>query len=206
MRKFVWIVIGLFIAGTAGCVDSARIRTDDEAGIIDQKRGGIAVYDNIVRGALEKLLKQHHDKIMDDETGKFLVAFVGIDNKGAEELGDHEEAIYDSIEEVLVNAKYYDVVSKRFIDVARRASGIRGPEDIFLAEPQQRFLSVLKQDGLSPSYFIWGKMTTQTSTHKGMVSKKKDRRYRFSMEMVDTSTGQVVSKVSESNIKAYKKY
>ena len=152
MRKSSWIpiLIGLFVAGIMGCADTARIRSEDEAGIIDQRRGGIAVYDNIVRGALEKLLKQHHDKIMDDGAGRFLVAFVGIDNKGAEELGDHEEAIYDTVEEVLVNAKYYDVVSRRFVETARRTAGIRSPEDIFLAEPQQKFLSVLKDGGLSP--------------------------------------------------------
>ena len=150
------------------------------------------------------MLDEHRDRNFEPESGRFLVCFLGIENKGAEELGDHEAAIYDTVEEIFVNAQYYDVVSKRFVDTARRASGLRDAEQIYLQEPQERFLSVLKKEGLSPDYFLWGKMTTQTSKHRGLISKQKERRYRFSMEMIDVHSGLVVSKKSHDNIKAYR--
>ena len=121
----------------------------------------------------------------------------------AEELGDHEEAIYDWIEEVLVEAGAYEILSMRYIKSAMREAGIRRPDDLFTAGAQDRFNDVLKRKGKIADYFLWGKMPTQTSKHKGLLSKSKERRYRFSMEMIDAHADTVVAKKSQSGTKAY---
>lgn len=202
MRAFMIVAVAVLLTSSGCFVDTARIKAGDEPTLVDQKRGGTAIYDELVVPVMEKIVEQaQRDAI--DKGGKFVVAFIGIENKGAEELGDHEEAIYDWIEEVLVEAGAYEILSMRYIKSAMREAGIRRPDDLFTAGAQDRFNDVLKRQGKIADYFLWGKMTTQTSRHKGLISKSKERRYRFSMEMIDAHAGTVVAKKSAKGTKAY---
>ncbi|MCI0651735.1 MAG: penicillin-binding protein activator LpoB [Planctomycetes bacterium] len=187
----------------AGCIDTARMKSPGEPGLVDQKKAGTVTYDIVVKEAVEKLLAKHHSKVVDGGQGKFWVAFIGIDNKSAEEMGDHEAAVYQRIGEVLVNAGYYRSISMRFINTAKRAAGLADPEELFLREPRERFISVLQKEGQTPDYFIWGVLTSQTSKHSGVFTKTKERRYRFDMEMVDAHTGEIVSQESHEVDKEY---
>ena len=191
------------LLGVLACSSpSGRIKTSGEPVGVDYKRGGTAVYDEITVDTLEKLLDRHRRQVNVQNEGGFLIAFVGIDTLGAEELRDHKVAIYDRVEEVLVNSGQYRMISMRFIDRAKQEAGLVQTEDLFLPKYREAFLSQLHAEGLSPDYLMWGKMTTQSSD---LSSDLRERRYRMSMEMVDSRSGLVVAKESGERIKEYKK-
>ena len=54
--------------------------------------------------------------------------------------------------------------------------------------------------GLVPDYLVFGTLTTQSSD---VALNSRERRYRMSMEMIDSRTGQLVAKESGSLTKAY---
>ena len=180
---------------------TGRIKDSNEPMGVDRQRGGTAVYDEIMADTLEKLLALHRRQMNVQKEGGYLVAVVGIDTLGAEELRDHKPAMYDKIEEVLLNSGLYKMISMRFVDRARVEAGMTQTEDLFIAKYRQAFLSNLSREGLSPDYLIWGKMTTQTSSVTKNIT---ERRYRLSLEMIDSRSGQLVAKESGERTKEYK--
>ncbi len=207
MRTPIFCLSLLLVLATAiGCAKSGRIKDRREKQMVGDTRAGTALYDIIVKKALTKLIQDHQAKVeYHPAKGSLKVAFVGIENSGAEELRDHREAVYDIVEEVLVNAGPYTVLSRRYVEVATREAGLRGPEDIFLKAKRQAFMSNLQEEGVTPDYFLWGKMTTQTTKdHGGVFTRKsRERRYRYSMEMVNSKTGVIETKVSGDSDKLY---
>lgn len=204
MKRFTLLTF-LFALGltlTVGCsTPRGRIKDDGEPLGVDESRGGTAVYDEIMGDTLEKLLARHRGQVNVQNPGGFLVAFVGIDTKGAEDLRDHKPALYDIAEETMVNSGNYRMVSMRFVDRAMQEANLRGADDLFIERNREAFLSNLSQEGLSPDYLMWGEMTTQSSK----VSKKlREVRYRLSIDMIDSRSGLTVAKESGNRVKEYK--
>lgn len=191
----------LCLATLACSTPRGRIKDSGEALGVDATRGGTAVYDEILADTLGKLLARHRGQVNIQNPGGFLVAFVGIDTKGAEDLRDQKPALYDKAEEVMLNSGNYRMISMRFVDRAMQEAGLRTADDLFIERNREAFLSNLSQEGLSPDFLMWGVMTTQTSN----VSKKvREVRYRLSMDMVDSRSGLAVAKESGERVKEYK--
>ena len=196
------LALALCLLSISACAGrTGRIKDSNEPMGVDRQRGGTAVYDEIMADTLEKLLALHRRQMNVQKEGGYLVAVVGIDTLGAEELRDHKPAMYDKIEEVLLNSGLYKMISMRFVDRARVEAGMTQTEDLFIAKYRQAFLSNLSREGLSPDYLIWGKMTTQTSSVTKNIT---ERRYRLSLEMIDSRSGQLVAKESGERTKEYK--
>ncbi|QDU86062.1 hypothetical protein Pla163_32110 [Planctomycetes bacterium Pla163] len=196
------LTIALCALSLAACKSgpTGRIKDAGEAIGVDRSRGGTAVYDEITADTMEKLLDRHRRQVNVQNPGGYLVAFVGLDTLGAEELRDQKPAIYDRIEESIVNSGVYRMISMRFVDRARQEAGLTQTEDLFIAKYRTAFLANLAEEGLSPDYLIWGKMTTQTSQ---IASGLRERRYRLSLEMIDSRSGLTVAKESGERMKEY---
>lgn len=196
------LLFALCLAVTIGCsTPRGRIKDSGEALGVDETRGGTAVYDEIMGDTLEKLLARHRGQVNIQNPAGFLVAFVGIDTKGAEDLRDHKPALYDKAEETMLNSGNYRMISMRFVDRAMQEASLRTADDLFIERNRTSFLANLSTEGLSPDYLMWGVMTTQSSK----VSKKyREVRYRLSLEMIDSRSGLTVAKESGERVKEYK--
>ena len=192
----------LCLALTVGCQSPrGRIKDSGEPLGVDESRGGTAVYDEILADTLEKLLARHRGQVNIQNSGRFLVAFVAIETKGAEDLRDHKPALFDKAEEVMLNSGSYNMLNMRFVNRAMEEAGLRSPDDLFIERNRVAFLANLSEEGLSPAYLMWGKMTTQSSK---VSSKFREVRYRFSIDMIDSRSGSTVAKESGERTKEYR--
>jgi hypothetical protein len=188
---FGWRVAFVAIAScavfAAGCSKAAWIKEDEEEDLVDAHRGGIVVYDQLVAEVTTKLLENHGATVR--AQGPMLVAFVGIENEGAEELRDIRGAVYENVDTILVNSQKYRPLSRTYIDTAMRSSGLRA-EDLFLKHGRERFLAAVRAEGLAPDYLLFAKVTTLSSTGVD----ERQRNYQLTLEMVDAASGEIVAK------------
>jgi hypothetical protein len=187
------------VGGLSSCKgQEAYIKTDQDRDVIDAKRGGIQSYDIAVKTAVGELLLEHSSRI---HAVDLWVAFVGIENKSSEELGEFREAIYENIDTALVNSRNYRNVSKRYVDTALREIGNPRVEDMFLPKTRTAFVKAIGELGAVPNYLLFAKVTTKTSED----SKLKERVYQLTLEMVDAQSGEIVAKKTGDATKQYVK-
>ena len=188
MRALSLTLLPLSLLVLGACqAKTAHIMVDEDPTLVDLDRSGIATYDLLVLKAVSQLLAEHSSFVAADE---IWVAFVGIENKSSEELGEFREAVYENIDTALVNSRLYRNISRRFVDTALREINARGPEDIFLASGRDKFMGVLQAQGVTPDYLLFAKVTTKTSR----AGDEKQRNYQLTLEMVDSQSGETVTK------------
>ncbi|MCH8110942.1 MAG: hypothetical protein IH905_03135 [Proteobacteria bacterium] len=197
MRALSLTLLALSLLVLGACqTKTARIMIDDDPTLVDLDRGGIETYDLLVSKVVGQLLEEHAWFRNVDE---IWVAFVGIENRSSEELGEFREAVYENIDTALVNSRLYRNISRRFIDTALREINARGPEDIFLASGRQKFMGVLQAQGVTPDFLLFAKVTTKTSR----AGDEKQRNYQLTLEMVDSQSGETVTKKTADVRKYY---
>jgi len=194
----------IVLSVAAGCGSTGRVRAEGEDQLVGDKRAGTITYDQLVKDSTTKLVQQ--STLQSRAQGPYKVAFFGIETKGAEELRDQLPAIYEQIEEILVNSGPYTVLSRKAVDRARQEVGLRDFDDLFIAKNRDAFQGVMGRDSEAPDVLIWGTTTTQTTESEGGVFTRdtKERRYALSLEMIDAHTGVILSKVSGKQEIEYK--
>ena len=189
----------------AACGSTGRVRDPGEAQLVGDTRAGTVTYDQLVTESTTKLVAQCG--LQTRAQGPYRVAFVGLDTQGAEELRDHLPAIYEEIEEILVNSGPFVVISRKAVDRARQEAGMRDFDDLYIAKNRDAFRGILGRDSTAPDLFVYGTTTTQTTESEGGVFTRdtKERRYALSLEMIDATTGTILAKVSGKQEVEYKK-
>ncbi len=190
---------------SAGCIATGSIDEEGDKIVVDDSKAGIVTYDRIVKDAVEQLLEDYHQKIVGQGQEKPLIAFVGIQNKGSEELGEARGDIFEKVETVVFQSGYFRIVAKKAVDIASRAAGLRSPDELLLASKREAFLEQLSANANPPDLLMYGTMTTITSSAKGYFRDTKQRRYTYVMEMIDANTGELAAKVSGDSSKTYRK-
>jgi curli biogenesis system outer membrane secretion channel CsgG len=189
---------------TAACGSTGRVKAEGEPQLVGDKRAGTVTYDQLVQDSTAKLVQQA--ALPARAQGKYLVAFFGIETKGAEELRDQLPAIYEQIDEILVNSGPFSVIDRRAVDRARQEIGLRDFDDLLIGKNRDAFNGVLGRDSKAPDVLIYGTTTTQTTTSSGGMFTRdtKERRYALSLTMVDAQTGLTLAKVSGTQEVEYK--
>ena len=188
--------LGLVGSGCTG--PSARMKGEDEGTLVDVKKGGAETYKKLIHDTVVALLDEHR-LLLQGAAEKPLVAFVGVENKSSEELGEFRAAMNNEITTALVNSRYYAIVSMRAVDAAKREANVRSIDDLATKRNREAFISVLNRDGAPPQYLLAGSVTTMTSRGSG----EKERVYQLTLEMWDSSSGVVQSQKTEEVRKAY---
>lgn len=185
--------------GAAACTGpSARMKTDDEGTLVDVSKGGTETYKELIRKGVLSLLESHR-KVLAGGAERPLLAFVGIQNKSSEELGEFREAMSNEIETALVESGLYQVISMEAVNAAKRESNLRDVSDLTVARPREAFLSVLNKDGRAPQYILFGVSTTMSS--QGIS--ERERTYQLKLQMMDSSNGIVQTQKMVEVRKAY---
>lgn len=191
--SFSTALVVLALAGvslTTGCTGTrGRVMSADEGTLVGARRAGQEVYDSLVRKTVAKILD-------DTAAKKFVqgrVAFVGIENSSAEELGDHRDSIFQKIDTLLVNSNRFSMVSKRAVDAALTEVGM-APGDLFLKGGKEEFVKILRSESQEPQYLMWGVMTTSSVDGGGGV---RQVNYQLTLEMTNLQTAEYSKQMSE---------
>lgn len=189
----------------ASCGSTGRVKAEGEEQLVGDKRAGTLTYDELVKQSTTKLVAQAG--LTARAQGPWRVAFFGLETKGAEELRDQLPAIYDQIEEILVNSGPFEVQSRKAVDRARQEAGLRDFDDLFIQKNRDAFLGIMGRDSKAPDILVYGATTTQTTESSGGIFTRDttERRYTLSLEMIDAATGTILSKVSGKQEIEYKK-
>lgn len=187
----------LLAALAVGCTSpSGRIKTEGEGDLVGSRTAGSATYERLIAETTRKLLDDEAPRVRSE--GRAVVAFVGVENRSAEELGDMTESTYEMIDTVLVDSDVFTNVSRRYVDAALRETGQR-PESLFLRDGRQRFLAELRANGVAPDYLIFAKYTSASTAGEGVSQ----RNYLLTLEMVSCDTGLIVAKETSKVSKEY---
>lgn len=208
MKTYFQVSLALAAALTltfSSCGSTGRVRGEGEEQLVGDKRAGTITYDELVKQSTTKLVAQAGMQAR--AQGPYLVAFFGLETKGTEELRDQLPAIYEQIEEILVNSGPFTVLSRKAVDRAGQEAGIRDFEDLFIAKNRDKFLGIMGRDSQAPDILVYGTTTTQTTESGGgwFTRDTTERRYSLSLEMIDAATGTILSKVSGKQEIEYKK-
>lgn len=198
IMKKLWMLLVLLAVGVvlAACGPQARVKGSEEGSLVGSKKAGAETYNQLVGRTVEKLLADR-----DVASGKrMLLCFVDIENMSAEELADNREAMYEEIDTIIVNSKAYTNVSRRYVEAALRATGLR-VEEIFLGDGRKKFMSVLGKEGITPDYLMWGKVTSLSTEG----TNRREREYLLTLELVDAKTGITEAKKTDKVRKEYNK-
>lgn len=179
-----------------GCYKGSWIKGNDEGDLSDASKAGIETFNPLVVEAMNKLL--HNHAIEERAQGKRAVAFIGVENKSAEEMRDARDAIYEIIDTYLVNEQAYTPVNHRFVEAAMRSTGMR-PDDLFLKNGRDTFMSAVSKEGITPEYLLFATLTSLTSQGVG----QDQRNYLLTLELVDANSGETSAKETAQIRKGY---
>lgn len=182
---------------TLGCQShSGRVKTEGEGDLVGSRKAGAETYKRLIAETTRKLL----DSAAEDaqRRGKAVIAFIGVENRSAEELGDVTESTYEMVDTTIIESGVFKSISRRFVDAAMMETGQR-PESLFLAGGLERFTRVLRRDGHAPDYLLWAKYTSMSTGGEGVAQ----RDYLLTLELVDAASGETVHKNSAIVTKEY---
>lgn len=196
MRTKTVILIACLAFGCKGS-PKGRVKSGDEGDLVGSKAAGSETYNALIEEATRKLLNAEAARFPEGAVRK--IAFVGIENRGAEELGDIRESTNQIIETVIFQAKRYDMIGQRYVDHGLKVTAMRA-EDLFLHDGRERFVGVLRQEGQDPDYLLWAVYTTLSTTGE----KERQRDYLLTLELIDAKTGRLMQKETAKVRKAYR--
>jgi len=177
----------LTIAAVAACMLGCRSTTQgrlmdkDEDDLVGARAAGTETHSRLIDEALTKLLTRHEGEV---KSAHAKVAFVDLENKSAEELGDFREQIMQIIETVIENSNRYRMISRRFVQTALNECRI-APNQIMLPKYRRQFAQVLEQQNNPVDFVLYAVLTSGTTA--GVRSTQRD--YILSMELINVVTG-----------------
>lgn len=182
-RSMAWIAALTLVIGTAACKSgpSGRIMDENEADYVGAKTAGGATYDRLIQEAVGKLLNRRSASNQGDP---IRVAYMGVENKSAEDLGDFREQIYELIDTSIETSERYRSISRRYVEAGLRESGL-SRDDLFLPKHQRTFSSVMEAAGNPVEYILFSKLTSGTTEGRST----RQRAYMLTLELVDIATG-----------------
>ncbi len=196
MRTKSLILVAFLAFGCKGS-PKGRVKSGDEGDLVGSKTAGAETYNALIEEATRKLLNAEAARFPEGAVRK--IAFVGIENRGAEELGDIRDSTNQIVETVIFQAKRYDMIGQRYVAHGLQVTSMRA-EDLFLHDGRERFVGVLRQEGQDPDYLLWAVYTTLSTSGE----KERQRDYLLTLELIDAKTGRLMQKESAKVRKAYR--
>ncbi|MBN2490748.1 MAG: penicillin-binding protein activator LpoB [Planctomycetes bacterium] len=167
----------------SGCrTPQGRIMGEEEQDYVGAKTAGSATFDRLIEETVTKLLNRQ--SAAQRALGQLKVAFLGVENKSIEDLGDFQEQIYEQIDTSINNSNRYRTVSDRFVNAALRDTRLRA-EELFLPKQRREFIQTLEASGNPVEFLLFAKLTSGTTRGDDV----KQRAYMLTLELVDVETG-----------------
>jgi hypothetical protein len=184
LSTIAWWGALLAVVMLVGCSSSpeGRIMDEGEDDIVGNRTAGAATYDRLIEGAVTKLLNRQSASTKG--LSQVRVAFMGLENKSIEDLGDFHTQIYQLIDTTVNTAQRYRTISNRFVSAALRETRLR-VDQLFLPKHRRAFVKTLEADGNPVEFLLFATITSGTTS----ASSAKQRNYMLTLELVDVETG-----------------
>jgi hypothetical protein len=174
-----------------------RVKGGDEGDLVGSKTAGAETYNQLIEEATRKLLTAEAARFPEGAVRQ--IAFVGIENLGAEELGDIRESTSNMIETTVFQAKRYKMLDKNYVSHILQVNGMSAP-DLFTQKGIDQFLSVLRKEGKDPHYLLKAEYSTLSTTGE----KESQRDYLLTLKLTDAASGDLVQMETAKVRKAYR--
>jgi hypothetical protein len=206
--------------GMLGCASHqyGHILAKDDQDMVGSHAAGAAEWNPLVDEAVAKLLGrcppaiqrvgfQNEELALPEHgaigsalaVGPASVCFIGIENKGAEEMADFKDLLYQRIDSQINSAETFRGISRRMIDAALVETRLR-PDSLFLPHNRELFAAALGRQGAPVDYLLYATITTGTTER----NKSSQRDYLLTLEMVNLHNGDFL-KESATIRKGYSK-
>lgn len=201
------------LGNLTGCGSSryAHILKPGDSDLVGSHQAGSAVWNPLVDESVAKLLSrcptvhpvgyQAADgrQMPQVASGPATVCFIGIENKGIEELVDFKDQLYERIDSQINGNAGFRSVSRRMVDAALLETRLR-PESLFVPQNRDVFAAALGRAGTPIDHLLYARITTGTTER----NKSTQRDYLLTLEMVDLHSGEYL-KESATISKGYHK-
>ncbi len=191
----------LTIAVAAACMwgcraPQGRLMDPNEEDLVGARAAGTETHSRLIDEALTKLFNRHKSEVT---SPLMKVAFVDLENKSAEELGDFREQLMQTIETLAEKSDRYRIISRRYVETALKEVRIQ-PDQVMIPKYMRQFTQILEQQNNPVDFLMYGVLTSGTTT--GVESTQRD--YMLTMEIINVRTGDT-DKESARVRKEYKK-
>ncbi|AWM39514.1 hypothetical protein GobsT_21520 [Gemmata obscuriglobus] len=205
-RRFLGLVGGSFAAAPAlvGCRSKqvGEVIQDGKKDMVGSHAAGAETYKPMIDEAVAKLLARQDAGLQPASTAApvpKVICFVGVQNKGSDDLIDWKDQINEIIDTKINNSQVFTSLSRKYVAAAIETHRLR-PEDLFKPDCQEKFMSTMRSQGMPFDYLLFA--TTTTGTTQNNDSSQKD--HLLTLELVNIQTG-ISSKESASIRKGYRK-
>ncbi|MBN1420351.1 MAG: penicillin-binding protein activator LpoB [Planctomycetes bacterium] len=175
----------VLVAGLSwvGCRQpQGRLMGENEDDLVGARQAGAAAFNRLIEEATTKLLNRQ--SASKSGFAKNRIAFVALENKSIEELGDFKEQIYQVIDTVIETSDRYEPISVRYIEAGLKETALR-PDQLFIPRNMRAFAGVLETQGQPVDYLLYATLTSGTTS--GVEVRQRD--YLLTMELVHIATG-----------------
>ena len=175
----------------------AHVLKGSDKDMVGSHTAGAETWEPLVHECASQLLAKEMDSIQltshDGMPCKKRIGFLSVENRGAEDLGDFGDAIYEKIDKFITDSDAFEVVNVRAIHAGLQQAGIR-PEDLFTPKGRKRFAAIMEQENVPIDYVLYAKITTTSTESNG---KDTQRGYTLSLDLVNLETGKTVKESAE---------
>lgn len=180
------LLLGGLLAFSGCSGPSGRLMTDEEDDYVGARTAGQETWDRLVEGSVGKLL----NRVVASNQGlaKTRVAFVGLENKSSEALGDWRDQLIATIATAINTSERFTMVSDRYVSAGLREARVNR-DDLFLPKNQRAFAAALEQAGNPVEALLFASIQSGTTRGGGDVRQVK---YSLTLELVDLATGEPV--------------
>ncbi len=176
------LTIAVVAACMLGCrTPSGRLMDKNEDDLVGARSAGTETHSRLIDEAMTKLLTRQKSEVTN---AQLKVAFVDLENKSVEELGDFREQLMQIIETVAENSERYRMISRRYVETALNEVRLK-PNQVMLPKYMRQFTQVLEQQNNPVDFLMYAILTSGTTT--GVESTQRD--YILTFEIINVRTG-----------------
>ncbi|MDO5566445.1 MAG: hypothetical protein Q4G59_07290 [Planctomycetia bacterium] len=191
----------LFACGCA--LQKGKVLDDNDPMRTGSHKAGSEVYDPAADSAVSGLLAKAEGALAERGNtgqGKSRVCFIGVENAGAEEMGDLKQDLDEMIRTKITQSPRFETIDSRTVAAALRKTGMRS-DDLLLPESRGQFVNALGGMGSSFDYILFAKVTTATTRD----NKDSQVKYALTLDLVDVNSGAPAARESVALRKNYNK-
>ena len=167
----------------------ATVRDPAKEDMVGSHAAGAETFKPLVEQSVGELLARHAQPIV-GPSGEVLpptpkrICFVAVENKGAEEIGDFKDQLYQTIDLKIVQSQVFQPVNKRYIDAGLMQCRLR-PDVLLVPHNMRVFCQVMEQQQQPIDYILYATVTSGTTKSNNDTQ----RDYQLTMELVNVHDG-----------------
>lgn len=162
----------------------ARILGDNERDLVDIKGAGAATFDRLIDDSVAKLLAPYKGEFA--ELKVRTLAFIDLENRTKEELGEWRDLLIDKIEISINKRRAFKTISMKVITTVLREMGNPPVEQLVLPGKRREFAKVLERRTLPVQYLLYGRLTRGGTRGAG----RRQANYLLTLELINIVTGE----------------